>query len=336
MGIFQSTAARAGGLAAGGALLLLMMLGGVLFGLQHFGVAAVLDAYIAYNPESVEHMIIRDTRIPRTVVGAVTGSGLAVAGAVMQAITRNPMASPSVFGINAGAVLFIVIGLSATAGALSMDGMIWIAFAGAGLTSLVVFVLGYRGRGGFAPVKLTLAGAAIAAFAASITSGIILVDKKSMDQALFWMVGSVVDRSTDHLLAVLPYMTAGGIMAFLIARSLNVAALGDEVSRGLGMSLVVVRIAAGAAVVLLAGGSVAVAGPIAFVGLIVPHLCRSLVGQDHRWLIPYCAVGGALLLVSADLAARFIIMPKEVPVGVATALLGVPFLIYIVRRKSYE
>ncbi|KKO52625.1 FecCD family ABC transporter permease [Paenibacillus sp. DMB20] len=334
MGLFQSRTPRALGLAVGAVILLLLMLASVLFGLQRFTIGTLLDSYMGFTG-STEHMIIRDARVPRTLVGAVVGASLAVAGAVMQAITRNPMASPSVFGINSGAVLFIVIGISALGGALTMDGMIWIAFAGAGITSLVVFVLGYRGPGGFAPIKLTLAGAAIAAFAASVTSGIILVDKKSLDQAMFWMIGSVVDRDMGHLQTVLPYVTAGWVIAMLISRSLNVAALGDDISKGLGMSLFFVRAAACVSVVLLAGGSVAVAGPVAFVGIIVPHLCRALVGQDHRWLIPYCAVAGALLLVSADLASRFVIMPKEVPVGVATALLGVPFLIYIVRRKKY-
>lgn len=334
MVLFNSKATRLLGLAAGILLLLLLLLASVLFGLQQFRIGTVLDSYISFNG-STEHMIIRDTRVPRALVGAVVGASLAVAGAVMQAITRNPLASPSVFGINAGAVLFLVIGISALGSQLTMDSMIWIAFAGAGVTSLVVFTLGYRGTGGFNPIKLTLAGAAIAAFASSVTSGIILVDKKSLDQALFWMIGSVVDRDMGHLLTVLPYVGVGLILSILIARSLNVAALGDDISKGLGMSLFLVRGGACVAVVLLAGSSVAVAGPIAFVGMIIPHLCRSLVGHDHRWLLPYCAVSGALLLVAADLASRFIIMPKEVPVGVATALLGVPFLIYIVRRRKY-
>lgn len=322
------------GLAAGVLLLLLSLLASILFGLQHFQIRTLLDSYISFNG-STEHMIIRDTRVPRALVGAVVGASLAVAGAVMQAITRNPLASPSVFGINAGAVLFLVIGISALGSRLTMDTMIWVAFAGAGVTSLVVFALGYRGTGGFNPIKLTLAGAAIAAFASSVTSGIILVDKKSLDQALFWMIGSVVDRDMGHLLTILPYIAVGLLLSMVIARSLNVTALGDDISKGLGMSLFLIRGAACAAVVLLAGSSVAVAGPIAFVGMIIPHLCRSLVGLDHRWLLPYCAVSGALLLVVADLVSRFIIMPKEVPVGVATALLGVPFLIYIVRRRKY-
>lgn len=334
MVLFNSRTSRTLGLAAGVLLLLVSLIASVLFGLQHFRIETVIDSYTAFNG-STEHMIIRDARVPRALVGAVVGASLAVAGAVMQAITRNPLASPSVFGINAGAVLLLVIGISALGSSLTMDSMIWIAFAGAGITSLFVFILGSRGAGGFAPIKLTLAGAAIAAFASSITSGIILIDKKSLDQALFWMIGSVVDRDIEHLLSVLPYVIVGLVLSMMIAPSLNVTALGDDISKGLGMSLFLVRVTACVAVVLLAGSSVSIAGPIAFVGMIIPHLCRSLVGHDHRWLLPYCAVSGALLLVTADLASRFVIMPKEVPVGVATAVLGVPFLIYIVRRRKY-
>ncbi|NMO97189.1 FecCD family ABC transporter permease [Paenibacillus lemnae] len=334
MGLFQSQRARLLGLLTGVLLLTGVMLLSILLGLQNFHISMLLHTYQAFDG-STEHMIIRDTRVPRTIVGAVVGAGLAVAGAVMQAITRNPLASPSVFGINSGAVLFIVIGITVLGGGLSMSGMIWLAFAGAAVTALLVFVLGFSGPGGFAPVKLTLAGSAIAAFSASVTSGIILIDKQSLDQALFWMVGSVVNRNMEHVMAMLPYAAAGLVLALLLSRSLNVAALGDEVSKGLGISLFLVRAGACISVVLLAGSGVAVAGPIAFIGMIVPHLCRSLVGQDHRWLIPYCAVAGSLLLVLADLVSRFVIMPKEVPVGVATALIGVPFLIYIVRRKSY-
>ncbi|MBO2945423.1 iron ABC transporter permease [Paenibacillus sp. F411] len=334
MGVLQSRNARLWGLLGGLVLLLAVMLMSILLGLQNFNFSMLLDTYQAFNG-STEHMIIRDTRVPRTLIGAMVGAGLAASGAVMQAITRNPLASPSIFGINSGAVLCIVIAIAVLGGGLTMSGMIWIAFAGAALTALLVFVLGFSGPGGFAPVKLTLAGSAIAAFSASITSGIILIDKQSLDQAMFWMIGSVVNRSIEHVTAMLPYFAAGMVVALLLARALNVAMLGDDVSKGLGISLLLVRAGACVSVVLLAGSGVAVAGPIAFVGIVVPHLCRSLVGHDHRWLIPYCAIGGGILLVSGDLVSRFIIMPKEVPVGVAMALIGVPFLIYIVRRKSY-
>lgn len=245
------------------------------------------------------------------------------------------MASPSIFGINAGAVLFIVIALAILGSSLTMNGMVWIALAGAAFTSLLVFTLGMQGRSGFEPMRLTLAGASVAAFASSITSGIMLVNKQSLEAALFWMVGSVSGRQIDHLLIVLPYLVIGWVLSFGLAGSLNVMALGDDSAKSLGQRMMLIRAASVLAVVFLAGSSVATAGPIAFIGLIVPHLCRFLVGNDYRWLLPYCALSGAILLVCADLVSRFILMPKEVPVGVATALIGVPFLIHVARRRNH-
>jgi iron complex transport system permease protein len=322
------------GLAIAICLLLGCMTASVLFGLQQFGLQDVWKAYSDFDGSN-EHLIITNTRVPRALIAAVVGASLAIAGSILQVLTKNPLASPSVFGINAGAVLFLVISITLFGSALTLGSMIWIAFAGAALTAVFVFMLGSQGRGGFEPVKLTLAGACIAAFAGSVSSGIILIDKQSLDSAMFWMIGSVADRKLEHLYIVLPYVAVGWILALLLSASLNVAALGDDTARGLGQKLMLVRVIAVIAVVLMAGGSVAVAGPIAFVGVIVPHLCRYIAGNDHRVLLPYCGVVGALLLVAADLASRFVIMPKEVPVGVATALLGVPFLIYAARRRYH-
>lgn len=317
-----------------GLLLLVAMTASVLLGLQHYSLYDLYQAYAAPDGSNGQ-LILTHTRVPRALTGAAVGASLAVAGAILQALTGNPLASPSVFGINSGAVLFLMIGLSFAGTGLGMGDMVWIAFGGAAVTGGVVFLLGSRGPGGFQSVRLTLAGATVAAFSASITSAILLLDKQSLDQALFWMIGSVADRRLEHLLNVVPYIVGGLAMALLLSRSLNIVALGDDAARGLGQRLTHVRIAAVAVVVLLAGSAVAVAGPIAFVGVIVPHLTRALTGQDHRWLLPFCAVNGAILLVGADLLSRFILMPKEVPVGVATALLGVPFLIIIARRHSH-
>ncbi len=322
-------------LAAGMLLLLLCMLASVLFGIHNYDLRTVWEAYTSFDGSN-DHLVITNARVPRALVGAAVGASLAVAGALMQVLSRNPLASPSVFGINAGAVLLLVLSISMFGSALTFGSMIWISFAGAALTALFVFVLGSRGGQGFTPVKLTLAGASIAAFASSVTSGIVIIDKSSLDQALFWMVGSIVDRKLEHLSIVTPYMLIGLVIALVLSGALNVMALGDDVSVGLGQRLMLTRILACVSIVLLAGAAVAVAGPIAFVGLIVPHLCRFITGNDHRWLLPYCAVGGALLLVGADVASRYMLMPKEVPVGVSTALLGVPFLIYVARRGKHE
>ncbi|WP_338556555.1 iron ABC transporter permease [Paenibacillus sp. KS-LC4] len=321
-------------LGAGVALLLVCMLASVLFGLQPF---SLKDLWLAYSQfdGSNEHLILTHTRMPRTLVAVVVGASLAVAGAIMQVLTRNPLASPSIFGINSGAVLFIVVGLALFGSSLTMSNMIGLAFIGAAITALFVYALGMQGRGSFEPIRLTLAGACVAAFASSVTSGLMLINKQSLESALFWMVGSVSGRELNHLVMVLPYIIAGLLLGFLLSGSLNVMALGDDNAKGLGQRLMLIRLLCTAAVVLLAGSAVSAAGPIAFIGLVIPHLCRALVGNDHRWLLPYCAVAGALLLVAADLLSRFVLLPKEVPVGVATALIGVPFLIYVARRKKY-
>lgn len=321
------------GLAVSAILLLISMLCSVLYGLHYFGLKDLWQAYSHFDGSN-EHLILTTARVPRTLIAALVGASLAVAGAIMQVLTRNPLASPSVFGVNAGAVLFIVIGLHAFGSSLTMSGMVWLAFAGAVATSSAVYILGMQG-GGFEPVKLTLAGACLAAFTSSITSGIILIDKQSLESALFWMIGSVEGRDLEHLLMVLPYMVIGLVISLLLAGSLNIMALGDDSARSLGQRLILVRVLSTAAIVLLAGSSVAAAGPIAFVGLIVPHLCRYIIGHDFKWLLPYTALVGAILLVTADLASRFILETKEVPVGVATAIIGVPFLIHVARRKQH-
>ncbi|MFD2333546.1 FecCD family ABC transporter permease [Cohnella sp. GCM10020058] len=324
---------KAAGAAAGALLLLACIVCSLLLGVHGYGLKDIWTAYTRFEGTN-DQLILRTSRVPRTLIAAAVGACLAVAGAVMQVVTRNPLASPSVFGINSGASLLIVFGLSAFGQAMSMGNMVWLAFAGAAAASLCVMALGLGG-GGFDPIRLTLAGAAFAAFASSVTSGLILLNKQSLDAALLWMVGSVSGRKLEHLIFVLPYMAAGMLIAMTLSASFNVMALGDDNARSLGSRLGLVRFLSAAAVVLLAGSAVAAAGPIAFVGLVVPHLCRHFVGNDHRWLLPYCAFAGATLLVAADTASRLILMPKEVPVGVATALIGVPFLIRAARRGRH-
>lgn len=321
-------------LVAGAVLLLIGMLVSILYGIHLFELKDLWRAYTQFDGSDA-HLIIRNTRVPRALIAAAVGASLAIAGAIMQVLTKNPLASPSIFGINSGAVLFIVVSLAMLGSSLTMNGMVWIALAGAATTSLLVFTLGMQGRSGFEPIKLTLAGASVAAFASSLSSGIMLINKESLDSALFWMVGSVSGRQLTHLTIVFPYMLLGWVLALLLAGSLNVMALGDDSAKGLGQRMMLIRVVSVLAVVLLAGSSVAVAGPIAFIGLIVPHLCRYIFGNDYRWLLPYCGLVGAILLVFADIASRFILMPKEVPVGVATALIGVPFLIYVARRSKH-
>lgn len=320
-----------GGLLALLLLLLTAMVVSVLYGLQSFGLRELWLAYSSFDGSN-EHLILTRTRVPRTLIAASVGATLAVAGAVMQVLTRNGLASPSIFGINSGASLFVVAALALWGSSLTLSDMVWFALAGAAAAACLVYALGSSGSR-MEPSRLALAGASIAAFSASMTSGLILLNKQSLEDALFWMIGSVSGRSMEHLLMVLPYMAVGLLICVLLSRALNVLALGEENAQGLGLRLKHVQWLAAAAVILLAGSAVAAAGPIAFVGLIVPHLCRALVGTDHRWLLPYCALAGALLLVCADTLSRLILPGKEVPVGIAMAVIGVPFLIRVARGR---
>lgn len=320
-------------LAAGITLLLASMMASILYGLTTFSFRDLWQAYTAFDGSN-EHLILTSTRVPRTLIAAMVGGSLAIAGAIMQVVTRNSLASPSLFGINSGASLFVVAALAIGGGALSLTDLVWFAFLGAAAAAGLVYVLG-SGGSRVEPTRLALAGASIAAFATSMTSGLILINKQSLEDALFWMIGSVSGRSMEHLAMVLPYVVAGLLISALLPGALNVMALGEESAQGLGLRMRYVQLLSVAAVILLAGSAVSAAGPIAFVGLVVPHLCRAIAGNDHRWLLPYCAVGGALLLVVADTLSRFIVSGKEIPVGIAMAIIGVPFLIRVARRRKH-
>jgi iron complex transport system permease protein len=249
----------------------------------------------------------------------------------MQGITRNQLASPSIFGINAGAAFFIVTG-SAFFGVSGLTAFATLAFIGAACTAALVYTLGSIGNDGLTPLKVTLAGAALTAFFSSLSLGVLLTSGQTFDQVLYWFVGTVAGRDMHIYTAAAPYMGIALIGAVVLARHMNVLTLGEDVAVGLGQKTVYIKMAAGIIIVLLAGGSVSMAGPIAFVGIIVPHLMRYLVGIDYRWVIPYCAVYGGVLLLAADISSRYISFPKEVPVGIMTAIIGVPFFVFIARR----
>ncbi|MFF2157469.1 FecCD family ABC transporter permease [Paenibacillus chitinolyticus] len=318
------------GLLTGAALLILAMGCSIVYGYTGTNWHTAWDAYRAFNGSN-EHLIIREARMPRALIAAAVGSSLAIAGVLMQALTKNPLASPGLLGINAGAGLLIVIAMSLLS-VSSLSTLAWIAFLGAAIASAVVYMLGSVGREGLTPMKLTLAGAAVAALANSLTQGVLLSNETRIQDVLYWLAGSVEGRKLDILLPVLPYLGAAWLVALLLSSQINVLMMGEDVAVGLGQRTVYIKLIAAVVVVFLAGGSVAVAGPIGFVGIIVPHLVRSLVGFDHRWVIPYAGICGALLLVAADTLSRFIIMPQEVPVGVMTAFIGTPFFVYIARR----
>lgn len=287
-------------------------------------------AFTDYNGSN-EHIVIQQVRLPRSLIAAVVGASLAVAGALMQALTKNPLASPSIFGINAGASFFIVVSFSFFS-VSSIQGFTWIAWIGAGVAAFIVYFIGSFGREGLTPIKLTLAGAAVAALFSSLTQGLLVINEAALDQVLFWLAGSVQGRKLSALTAVFPYIAVSLIICFLLASKINILTMGEEVAKSLGLKTSMVKLFAGLAVILLAGGAVAVAGPIGFIGIVIPHVARFMVGNDYRWILPYCAVLGATLLVLADIAARYVVMPEEVPVGVMTAVIGTPFFIIIARR----
>ncbi|WP_163539881.1 iron ABC transporter permease [Gracilibacillus sp. YIM 98692] len=289
------------------------------------------DAIFHYDESLTEHIIVMTSRLTRAVIATVIGASLAMAGAMMQALTRNPLAAPDIFGINAGAIFFIVIAITL----FSVDSLVhymWIAFIGAAIAALCVYFLGSIGTGGLSPMKVVLSGAAVSALFVSFTQAFLVIDEQRIQSILFWLAGSVAGRSMDVLLPILPFILFGGLLALLLGSSINILLSGEDVAKGLGQKIILLKILIGVVVVFLAGGSVAIGGSIGFIGLIVPHIVRGVVGPDYRWILPVSAFVGAGLLLLADVTARFLIMPQEVPIGVMTALIGTPFFIYIARR----
>ncbi|MET9859578.1 iron ABC transporter permease [Streptomyces smyrnaeus] len=272
-------------------------------------------------------------RIPRTVLAVLIGAALGLAGAVMQGVTRNPLADPGVLGVNMGASLAVVVAV-AYFGLASPTGYIWTAMTGAALTAGFVYTVGSLGRGGATPLKLALAGAAISAAFASLVTAVVLPRNDIAGGFRLWQIGGVGGASFERTGQVAPFLAAGFVLCLLSARGLNSLALGDEVAAGIGERVAVVRGVAALGAVVLCGAATAVAGPIGFVGLVVPHTCRLLIGVDHRWLLPFAALLGAALLTAADVIGRVVARPAEVDVGIVTALLGAPFFIWIVRKQK--
>jgi len=272
-------------------------------------------------------------RVPRTLLAVLAGAALGLSGAVMQGVTRNPLADPGILGVNTGASLAVVTGI-AFFGLTSATGFVWAAITGAGATALFVYAVGSLGRGGATPLKLALAGAATSAALASFISAVVLPRNDIAGGVRSWQVGGVGGGTFESVSQVLPFLLAGTVICLLSARGLDLLALGDELAAGLGARVAAARAAASLGAVVLCGAATAVTGPIAFVGLVVPHAFRLLAGGGHRWLLPLSALGGAALLTAADVAGRIAARPGEVDVGIVTALIGAPFFIHIVRRRK--
>ncbi|MEO1399980.1 MAG: iron ABC transporter permease [Cyanobacteria bacterium J06635_1] len=328
---FKSQTLLATGIILGIGLLLACFVASVALGVADIGPAEVYQALTSPDG-STEHLIIRTVRVPRSITALLVGAAVAVAGAIMQGLTRNPLADPGILGINAGAALAVVMAVFwLDAASLSMYA--GFALLGAAIAAVTVYGLGSLGRGGLTPLNLTIAGAALTALVSSLTTGILILSQRTLEEIRFWLAGSVAGRDMALVLQVLPYLVVGLALGLIMGKQLTTLSLGESVAQGLGQKTVWVKVVAAVSVVLLAGGSVAIAGPISFVGLIVPHIVRVWAGADYRWILPYSALVGAILLLLADIGARLIIQPQELPVGIVMPLLGAPFFIYLTRSK---
>lgn len=328
--LLKNTRQRLIGLIIAIIIILFLMCASVVYGYTDTTWKMALDAF-QNNNGSNEHLVITNVRLPRALIAAAVGSSLAIAGVLLQTLTKNPLASPEIFGINSGAGFAVVIGV-ALFSIGNLQAFAWVAFLGAAIAVVGIYSIGSIGKDGLTPLKLTLAGAALTAMFSSMTQGFLVLNEAALEQVLFWLAGSVQGRKLEILTVLLPYLLIGWIGSFLIASKMNILSMGDDVAKGLGLNTVLLRVGAGVIIVLLSGGSVAVAGPIAFIGIVTPHLARSIAGIDHRWIIPFSGILGGILLLMADILARYIIMPEEVPVGVMTSIIGTPFFIYIARR----
>ncbi|MFD3455112.1 FecCD family ABC transporter permease [Streptomyces sp. NPDC058691] len=298
----------------------------------------VVRSLFGHPPSRLVDNIVWTVRVPRTVLGLTAGAALGLSGALMQALTRNPLADPGVLGVSAGASFGIVVAV-AVFGAGSLYGYIWFAFAGALATSVLVFLLGRTGRSGATPVKLALAGVAVTFLLFSLTNAIVLTDPDALDRYRFWSAGSLADQDGSVVRAIAPFLVLGALLALAAAPALNSLALGEDVAASLGRRLGLVRLQGVTAVMLLTGAAVAVIGPVVFLGLVVPHVARVLaqyagIGPDHRWLLPLSAALAPVLLLTADIIGRIAARPTEIQAGVLVAFIGGPFFIALVRRRK--
>jgi iron complex transport system permease protein len=322
--------ARLFGLVALFCLLVALSLSAVTLGASSLSLSTVFAAIFSFDG-SREHLVVTMLRLPRVLAALLSGAALAVAGAIMQALTRNPLAEPGLLGVNAGAAFAVVVALGLF-GFGSAEAYIWFAFGGAAAAALVVFALGSLG-GSATPLKLVLAGAVVGTFLSSLTTALLIFDQATLDTVRLWTVGSLSGRTMGQVRVVAPYIGGGLAAAFLLRGQLTTLSLGADVAQSLGQDPVIWRALNLAIVVLLAGGAVALVGPVGFAGLVVPHVMRLTVGVDYRWLIPFSAVGGAMLLVLADMAGRSLFANLTVPVGVTMALIGAPFFLWLARYR---
>jgi len=315
-------------------LLGICVLASLAWGSRYVEFNQVINALRDSNDVSFNALVVRE-RIPRTVFSIIAGASLGISGALMQSITRNPIADPSILGVNTGASLFVVAGITFF-GINTANEYIWFALVGAGISAVCVYVIASIGSGGITPIKLALAGSAISAILSSLVSLLILPRADVMDAYRFWQVGSVSGATWEGIYSVLPFIVIGLIISIVATPALNALALGDEVATGLGVKTGLVRTICAIAGVTLCGAITAISGPIGFVGLMIPHTIRLIFGSNMKSIVPMSAVGGAILLTVSDIIGRLIGSPSELEVGIITAFLGAPILIIIARKAKVK
>ncbi|WP_455357240.1 FecCD family ABC transporter permease [Streptomyces sp. SYSU K217416] len=325
----KRNAARAAGLLVSLGVLLLVALASIAIGAKPIPLDQVWHG-LFHNTGTATDVVVEKVRIPRTLLGLLVGTALGLAGAVMQALTRNPLAEPGILGVNAGAAAAVVSAISFL-GASSLTAYVWFAFAGAAAVSVLVYLLG--GSRSANPVRLALAGTAATAALYGYINAVQLMDSAALDKLRFWTVGSLASATMATVGQVLPFLALGIALALAIGRPLNAMAMGDDTARALGAHLTRTRVLAMAAVTLLCGAATAACGPIVFIGLMIPHLVRAITGPDMRWTLPYAAVLSPVLLLGADVVGRMVARPSELQVGIVTALIGGPVFIHLVRRR---
>lgn len=286
----------------------------------------------AFDAGDTNHLIVRTVRLPRSIVAVLVGTAMAMAGAIAQGLTGNPLASPSILGVSTGSA-FAVVAATFVFGIGSPSAYAGFALLGGAIATGLVYLFAALGPGGIAPLNLTLAGTVLSTFVATLTSSILILDRQTLEQVRFWLAGSLTGADLDLIPQIMPYLAVGWLLALALGRQVTTLSLGEGIARGLGQNTLWVKGAGAIAVVLLVGGSVSLAGPIGFIGLVVPHLARFLVGVDYRWILPYAGVLGAIVLLVADTLARTLASPLEIPVGLVTPLLGAPFFIYLIRTQ---
>ena len=332
-GLVRNNYVRSLGLLAALAILAAVVVLSIIVGARDIALGTVWDALTAYDTDLDEHVMVRELRVPRTVVGLVIGPALGMCGALIQAFTRNPLADPGILGVNAGAAFAVTLAVGVF-GLTTMREYVWFALAGAAAVTIAVYMLGSVGGGRANPAKLTLAGVAISAVLGGFTTALVLFDRDAFDDMRFWGVGAIGGRSLDLVLPFSWLIAIGLFIGLLVARPLNALALGDELATSLGVRIGLIRAAVIVAVTLLAGTATALAGPIGFLGLMVPHAVRWLIGPDQRWIVTFTIVVSPILLLSADVVGRIIMPNGELRVGLVTAIVGAPVLIMLARRRS--